>query len=65
VIPCPTCQKPARIVETRTPTPARTTRRYVCRGGHSFSTIEVLSPEMAQLAIAADFLHRVKELARA
>lgn len=65
MIDCPACGKPARVVETRTPQPTRVTRRYVCKGAHTFHTSEVLASEMAELTAASKFVERVKEMARA
>lgn len=65
MIACPACGQAARIVETRTPTPVRVTRRYCCPRGHTFHTAEVLASEMAELTAAGKFLAKVREMAHA
>ena len=38
---CPTCGKPARVIQTRAATPQRLTRYRKCEDGHRITTREI------------------------
>lgn len=71
MIDCPICGKPGRVDKTETPALTRkplivrVTRRYVCRGGHGFTTTEVLADQFSSMVKAQEFVEQVKEMARA